>query len=92
MDSDTDALFGFIRQIKIFAIIIINMPRPVIQMKLLSPLAHSSQIFQMQPSASASPSLQVRNSGYKQIPTMSIGVGMIDRLSKNVASCNACGH
>jgi hypothetical protein len=80
-------------QIKIFAIIIINMPRPVlIQMKLLSPLAHSSQIFQMQPSGGASPSLQVRNGGYKQLPTMSIGVGMIDRLSKNVASCNACGH
>ena len=68
------------------------MPKHVIQMKLLSPLAQSRQIFQMQPSGGASPSLLVRNGGYKQLPTMSIGVGMIDRLSKNVASCSACGH
>jgi len=65
------------------------MPRPTrISMSLLMPSSYAYQPF----SVGGSPLLQVNNTGYKQIPTMSIGVGMIDRLSKNVASCSACGH
>lgn len=63
------------------------MPRPVrMSMNLLRPSSYANQSFIMQPATAPQPRV------IKQTPTMAIGVGMIDRLSKNVASCNACGH
>lgn len=69
------------------------MARPArISMRLLRPSSYAGQSFSMQRAAIPSPPMQINNTGYKQTSTASIGVGMIDRLSKNVASCGACGH
>lgn len=59
------------------------MPRRI-GMNLLSPSYNPPRIMVSVPPAKHVPK--------KTGPTLSIGVGMIDRLSKNVASCSACGH
>jgi ABC-type phosphate transport system substrate-binding protein len=82
-------------KVKIFVLGIMP-PSVQIRMNLLSSSAYSYQSFQTP--TQSSPSLRGNvnangsGSGYKSISTMSIGVGMIDRLSRNVASCSACGH
>jgi hypothetical protein len=81
-------------KVKIFVLGIMP-PSVQIRMNLLSSSAYPYQSFKMPTQSSLSLRGTVNangSSGYKSISTTSIGVGMIDRLSRNVASCSACGH